>query len=387
VAEGLERAVSVAKNCRVVREDFSDTDSPSIRRRFLAVPRRGASANLLDFMSWLRTRATYFCPLILSVACGPTTQNPSASGGSAGLGGGAALGGGLSTGGVAAGGSASGGQVGTGGGGAALGGSTSGGTDSGGSSGGTGPSLGGGPSGGSGDGAGGGGPESGGSASGGGSGSAVLFSTDFEAETVGKIPATGNASWTTTLPTSYDSAGIVEVKTGSDAHSGANFIYVKKGNDGQSFLSLIDPKVFPFSGSKIHVRAFIKVPVWPDSHVSWMEVGAVKNEESEMRFGAHQGVLQVNHWPGDQDQIAEGVKFDINTWACIEYSYEPGTKTMKVWLNDAPVDALTVTGTFARGGAFDPAPPIAAVRFGTEIQANEAYFDDIAVHTDYIGCD
>lgn len=261
-------------------------------------------------------------------------------------------------------------------GGAAAGGSASGGGPSGGASSGGGVGTGG-------EGAGGG--PAGGAGSGGASAS-VLFATDFEADTEGKIPATGNPTWTTTLPTSYDSMGVVEVRSG-EAHSGSKLMYVKKGNDGQAFLSLQDPKVFPFSGAKVHVRAWLKVSEWPANHVSWMEVGAVKNEESEMRFGAHQGVLQVNHWPGDQDQIAEGVTFDINTWACLEYSYEPGTKTMKVWLNGEPVEALTVAGTFARGGAFDPAPPIAALRFGAEIAAMDIYFDDIAVGTDYIGCD
>jgi hypothetical protein len=222
--------------------------------------------------------------------------------------------------------------------------------------------------------------------SGGGSVAASLFSTDFEGEPVGKIPATGHASWTTTLPTNYDSQGIVEVQSGAGAHSGSNFVYVKKGNDGQAFLQLADPSVFPFAGTTIYVRAYIKVTTWPDNHASWMEVGTVKNEDAEMRFGAHQGVLQVNHWPGDQDQIAEGIKFNAGEWACIEYSYEPGTKTMKVWLNDAPVEALTVVGSFARGGAFDPAPPIEAVRFGAEINTTEAYFDDIAVSDGPIGC-
>lgn len=261
-------------------------------------------------------------------------------------------------------------------------------TDSGGApaSGGAGPEAGGTDAAGGAVGAGGSENGSGGETStGGGNNANLLFETDFEGDAVGNIPATGNASWTTTLPTTYDSQGIVAVQSGT-GHSGSKFVYVKKGNDGQAFLQLIAPSVFPFSGTKIHVRAFMKVSEWPSNHASWMEVGATKNEESEMRFGAHQGVLQVNHWPGDQDQIAEGVTFNVNEWACIEYSYEPGTKTLMVWLNDEPVPALTVDGSFDRGGAFDPAPPIQAVRFGAEIAATEAYFDDIAVSAGPIGC-
>jgi len=226
----------------------------------------------------------------------------------------------------------------------------------------------------------------GGSSTGGGSSSDLLFHTDFESDTVGDIPATGNPSWTTTLPTYEGHGGIVAVQSGT-GHSGSKFIHVKKSGEGQAFLQLKDAAVFPFTGSKIYVRAFMRVSEWPSNHVSWMEVGATTNEQSEMRFGAHQGFLQVNHWPGDQDQVAYGVTFNVNEWACIEYSYEPGTKTLMVWLNDEPVPELTVEGSFARGGAFDPAPPIQAVRFGAEIAANEADFDDIAVSTDFIGCD
>lgn len=252
--------------------------------------------------------------------------------------------------------------------------------------GGDGPSAGGAPAGGS-NGSGGEGSESGGApATGGGSSANLLFETDFEADTVGAIPAMGNPTWTTTLPTNYDSQGVVAVQSGA-GHSGSKFIYVKKGNDGQAFLQLIAPAVFPFSGSKLHVRAFMKVSEWPSNHVSWIEIGSTTNEESEMRFGAHQGVLQVNHWPGDQDQIAEGVTFPVDQWACIELAYEPGAKKLEVWLNDEPVPALTVNGSFTRGGAFDPAPPIDAIRFGAEIAATEAYFDDIAVSAGPIGCD
>jgi hypothetical protein len=69
----------------------------------------------------------------------------------------------------------------------------------------------------------------------------------------------------------------------------------------------------------------------------------------------------------------------------LEYSYEPGAKAFRVWLNDQPLEALTLMGMVG-GRPLDPVPPIEAVRFGTEVNATEAFFDDIAVHTDHIGC-
>ncbi|OQX67156.1 MAG: hypothetical protein B6A08_16870 [Sorangiineae bacterium NIC37A_2] len=318
------------------------------------------------------------------VACGSSSDGPVPGSGGAESSGGAPLGsgggpaGGTMSGGVSSAGGtdpgAGGAEVGSGGDAPAAGGDGS-------SAGGAGPGAGGAEVG-----SGGAGSASGGApgAGGGGSNADVLFQTDFEAEMVGTIPAMGNANWSTTLPTNYDSQGVVAVQNGA-GHSGSKFIYVKKGNE-QAFLQLIAPSVFPFSGSKIHVRAFMKVSEWPSNHVSWIEIGSKTNEQSEMRFGAHQGVLQVNHWPGDQDQIAEGVTFPVDQWACIELSYEPGAKKLMVWLNGEAVPALTVDGTFARGGAFDPAPPVEAIRFGTEIAATEAYFDDIVIATSPIGC-
>jgi hypothetical protein len=214
----------------------------------------------------------------------------------------------------------------------------------------------------------------------------VLFSSDFESDTVGNVMP-GGSTWTTTLPTEYDSGGIVSV-VGDKAHGGTKSVYVKKSNNGQSFLQLTHASVFPFAGTKIYVRAYINVPEWPTNHVSWMEVGSATNEVDEMRIGAHQGVMQVNHWPGDQDQIAEGITFAANEWHCIEYAYDAATAGLEVWLDDTKIDALTVVGgVFARPGAPGvPAPPINAVRFGTEIAATEAWFDDIAVGTGPIGC-
>lgn len=214
---------------------------------------------------------------------------------------------------------------------------------------------------------------------------ATLFFDDFEGHAPGDV-MTGGSTWTTTLPTEYDGGGIVSIVS-EGAYSGSQAVYVKKGNDGQGFLQLADSSVFPFTAAQIYVRTYIKVPEWPENHASWVEVGSATNEQSEIRVGAHQGVLQVNHWPGDQDQIAEGFSMTANSWHCLEFSYEPGQKAVHVWLDDAPVEALTVMGSFERGGEFDPAPPIEAVRFGAEINTTEVYFDDVAVSTEPIGCD
>ena len=193
--------------------------------------------------------------------------------------------------------------------------------------------------------------------------------------------------WSTTLPTDYDSGGIVEVVNNVTTHSGKQAVHVKKGNNGQGFLQLEGAPVFPFSGDKLYVRAYLMVPEWPQNHVSWMELGSAENEKSEVRIGAHQGVMQVNHWPGDEDQIADSVVFKANEWTCVEYSYELSTKSLQVWLEDELIDSLTVEGgIFARPGTEVAAVPIEAVRFGAEIAATEIWFDDIQIATSPIGC-
>lgn len=216
-----------------------------------------------------------------------------------------------------------------------------------------------------------------------GPGSALLFESDFEADTVGEMPDT--SVWTNSLPTEYDSMGIVRVDS-SKAHSGSNSIYVKKGNDGQAFLQMDAAGIFPVSSGPIHVRAWLLTPEWPSNHVSWMEVGAVKNEENEIRVGAHLGVLQVNQYPPDSDKRADGVTFAANEWHCIEYAYDAADGSFHVWLDDAPVDDLTVVAGDFNGTVLTPWPPIAAVRFGAEINTTEAWFDDIAISNAPIGC-
>jgi hypothetical protein len=183
----------------------------------------------------------------------------------------------------------------------------------------------------------------------------------------------------------YDSMGIVEV-TSSKAHSGTQSIHVKKGNDGQAFLQIEGAPVFPWAGGAIYVRAYFQVAGWPSNHVSWMEVGATTNEADEFRFGAHEGVLQINHWPGDQDQIAAGQALTANEWHCYEYLYDPTAKKIRVWVEGAEIAGLAADGGVARGTITGAWPPIAALRFGAEIASDEIWFDDIAVSTSPIGC-
>jgi hypothetical protein len=192
--------------------------------------------------------------------------------------------------------------------------------------------------------------------------------------------------WTSTLPTTYDSGGIVQVTSGK-AHSGMNYVRVKKGNDGQAFLQMEGAPVFPVASGPLYVRAWVNVPEWPPAaHVSWMEIGAKMNEQSEVRFGTNLGVLQTNQYPPDSDQRADGVVFAANEWHCLEYMYEQSSGSVKVWLDDKAVDALTITGGSFGGKVSMPFPPMNAIRFGAEINATEALFDDIAIGKTHLGC-
>jgi hypothetical protein len=214
----------------------------------------------------------------------------------------------------------------------------------------------------------------------------ILFSDNFDSAQTGAV--TNGATWATTIDTSWDATASVTVVT-NKARSAPNSVYVKKGGMDSTFLTLVDPAVFPFSGNKIHVRAYINLPVWPASgHATWMEVGSAVHNESEMRIGAHQGVLEVNHWPGDEETIAPGVTLTPDTWHCLEYAYDKAAVSLEVWLDGTKVEALTVTnGIFGNSAQSVSPPPIDELRFGAEINgANEAWFDDIAVGTEYIGC-
>lgn len=197
----------------------------------------------------------------------------------------------------------------------------------------------------------------------------------------------GGTTWTTSFE-EWDTAGaasIVSDKFLSPPHSA----YVKKGGANHGWLQLTDASVFPFAGNKIHVRAYINIPEWPSGHTSWMEVGATTNEQSEMRIGANSSMLEVNHYPGDEETVAPGVTMTANTWHCLEYAYDKAANSLEVWLDETKIEALNVVnGEFgnAPGTSVTP-PPIDAVRFGAEIIATEAWFDDIVVGTGPIGCD
>jgi hypothetical protein len=181
--------------------------------------------------------------------------------------------------------------------------------------------------------------------------------------------------------------GVVAV-VNDKAYSGSNSVYVKKGNNGQAFLQLTDSSVFPFAGTKIYVRTYILIPEWVSGHTSWLEVGATVNETDEMRIGANGGELEVNHWPGDEETRAPGVTMTAETWHCLEYAYDSATAGLEVWLDDTKIDALSVVnGEFGNSpGNNVSAPPLQTIRFGAEIAATEAWFDDVAVSTEPIGC-
>lgn len=234
---------------------------------------------------------------------------------------------------------------------------------------------------GGGSGTGGGSPGSGGSATVG-----ALFSSNFDSDQAGAIEKDG-PTWTH-LFEEWDTAGVASV-VGDKSHSAPNSAYVKKGSANQGWLQLKDASVFPFSGDKLHVRAYINVPEWPSGHTSWMEIGATVNEQNEMRVGSNSSMLEVNHYPGDEETVAPGITLTPNLWHCLEYAYDKAANNLEVWLDGTKIEALNVVGgEFGNAPGSSVAPvPIEAVRFGAEIAATEAWFDDIVVGTSLIGCD
>lgn len=222
--------------------------------------------------------------------------------------------------------------------------------------------------------------------------SAALLNSDFEADAVDMAPTA--ELWSTTLPTDYDSGGVVSV-VDDVAHSGSQSVYVKRGSNGATHLQVSAP-VFPFAGSTLYVRTWLRIPEWPSNHVSWIELGSAANDENELRIGAHLGAMQVNWYrpSGEPDQRDPDFTLEPMTWHCIEFMLDVDSPLLKVWINGENAPNLTVTD-WALGGENGsgtmPIPewsvPLEALRFGAEIAAPEVWFDDIVVATEPIGCD
>ncbi len=287
--------------------------------------------------------------------------------------GGAVSSGGASAGGAAAGGAASGGAAATGGGGglvgtggASAGGSTAGGSTAGGSTG-----------------AGGSTSASGGSAAGA-TGTAPIFSDNFEGTAL-------NSKW---IP-KINGSGTFTLET-AQKHGGAQALKVSTKNGYSTLLAFEDSSIFPAPDNTFYARVWFLVPTLPgNAHVIWLEAGDTTNDTHEVRIGMNLGFLQTNLWlNGEVDLRDPAQPLKANTWQCIEFKM--GKDDLVVWLDDVELPAISTKNWTAYGAnnqngggtaRTNWSPTYKSFRLGWELNAGpEIWFDDVALSHSRIRC-
>ncbi len=217
-------------------------------------------------------------------------------------------------------------------------------------------------------------------------GDADLLFDDFESISVGSPPDPG--LWTMAL---VGSNGTITVDD-SQAYGGQKSVHIH--HEGFSTFMAANG-IFPVENNTFYGRVYMRVAGGlTQGHVTWIEAGVAANDVDEARIGANIGQLDVNHWPGDEEQRAD-VPMQPDTWHCLEFLYDGEHHEMHIWFEGEEVPGLTVTDwTIPPGGEGnnpnnpipDWAPQFESVRFGWELGSGDIWFDDVALATSRIGC-
>jgi hypothetical protein len=223
----------------------------------------------------------------------------------------------------------------------------------------------------------------GGTSGAGGSGSAPLFTDDFEAATIStKWTPRINGGGTFTLDTSHK-------------HGGNQSLHVTPNNGYSTLLAVEGSPVFPAPNNTFFGRVWLLVPTLPaTNHVIWLEAGDVTNDTHEVRIGMNLGYLQTNlYFNGEVDLRDPAATMTANSWMCIEF--QMGPDQLVVWLNGTQSTAVSTTnwaqiGNGMNGGGAARSgwsPTYAAFRLGWELNAGtDIWYDDVALGYSRIGC-
>jgi hypothetical protein len=348
-----------------------------------------------------------FALFIAACDSGSSSDPPSGSGG-AGSGGAAVMGGsssaGASTGGSSGGsttggastmgGALSGGSVGT------TGGAAPGGAASGGSAGST-------PTGGS-----------GGDSAGAGGGknpcADAIYCDDFEKYAPGKAPdgvfKTRLGSGTVSVDETQHVSGARSVKFTTEAKDGTK----------TAFLRLEGNSVFPVAGNVYYGRMMFRLEAAPTTAVHWTLIqggGTVPGQtyHAQYRYGGQHPVTTNGTFTGNQlmanyetpdSYSGVGPKSDcwlhankrvvpVEKWTCVEWKFDGPQNQMRLWMDGAPLDDLSVNGV-GQGCVHQPgtytwtAPTFEYLDIGWEAYQNDTartlYIDDLVISKSPIGC-
>jgi hypothetical protein len=192
-------------------------------------------------------------------------------------------------------------------------------------------------------------------------------------------------------------SGAIQIDS-AQFHGGSKSLHIDGMNQFHTMAMVTGAPVFPLPAGVLYGRAWLRLAAVPGGHVSWIEAGAVANDQAETRIGYNTAnnvsSLNINRWPGDTEQRAPSAQLTANSWYCIEFMFDSTADEARVWLAGQELTDLHVTNWVApnpqNGNNTTPipnwAPDYQAVRFGWELQGASIWFDDIALGYSRINC-
>jgi hypothetical protein len=236
----------------------------------------------------------------------------------------------------------------------------------------------------------------------------ALFCDDFESYGAGQPPA---GKWS-----SATQSGTVTV-TGDQHRSGAKAIkFTTPGTATyQSALVRLGAGVFPVAGNAYYGRMMFRLASAPTNDVHWTIIqgsGLVPGQSyrAQYRYGGQHPLAAGNQLMANYETPdsyggvgpasdcwfhSDKTVVPVGVWSCVEWQFDGPANTMRLWVDGAPIDSLTVSGV-GQGCVNQPASyPWTAPLFDRLDLGWESYqvdtprtfwIDDVVVSTTRIGC-
>jgi hypothetical protein len=239
-------------------------------------------------------------------------------------------------------------------------------------------------------------PASSDAASGGAGCAGAYLCDDFEHDAAGQAPG---APFAVETP-SCSGAGVAAVDA-TQAHSGARSVRVAGAGgycDHVFFGAALPSSATGTVWGRFYVRFDAALGA---GHVTFLAMHDA-SVDKDLRMGGQDQVLMWNRESDDATLpamspagTAQSLAPAVATWTCVEFAVDQVARTLRTWVDGAPVAGLVDDGVptadvdaqWLQGAAWTPR--LVDVRFGWESYAGQAdtlWFDDVAVGPARIGC-
>jgi hypothetical protein len=207
----------------------------------------------------------------------------------------------------------------------------------------------------------------------------LIFCDSFEAAAAGSTPSV--APWATQII----GAGTVTVDGTQSTPGGQRSVHMNGGSsDYDTLLVLRSTSILPAASGRFYLRFFARFNrALATGHNTFLlaDVFARQGQGNNFRFGEDGGFLEYTTLGDSNAAHATGLQIPPSTWTCIEILLDHVKPEVDVWINGAEIADMHHTNY--------PLDGYDNVRFGFEKYAGpalEAWYDDIAVGTERIGC-